>query len=71
MRNKFIFILGTIFFVPSILGITCSVIIPCYYGHFKYLPELLEALCQQTELPDEVVISISEANKIPALKLKF
>lgn len=45
-----------------------SVIIPCSYKHAQHLPELLHMLEQQTVLPDEVVISLSEVNKVePAL----
>ncbi len=40
--------------------LTTSVIIPCHYDHFCLIPELLNTLEQQTVLPDEVVISISE-----------
>jgi len=41
-----------------------SVIIPCYYRHAQYLYSLLQLLQNQTTLPDEVVISISECDKI-------
>src|SRR5579872_1475277 len=41
-----------------------SLIIPCYYGHAKFLHKLLEIYEQQTVLPDEVVIALSEINKI-------
>ena len=52
--------------------VTTSVIIPCFYGHFKHLDELMNALCNQTVLPDEVVISLSEIDKLnPALIKKF
>lgn len=47
-----------------------SVIVPCYYGHFKYLAELMDALTLQTRLPDEVVISLSEVEKIPTPDLQ-
>lgn len=43
---------------------TVSVIVPCYYKHFGLLPELLKNISSQTELPDEVVISVSECEKI-------
>jgi len=45
-------------------GVTVSVIVPCYYKHFKNIPELLDNLSCQSQLPDEVVISLSEANKV-------
>lgn len=41
-----------------------SYIIPCYWGHFKHLQGLLDVLCKQTVLPDEVVISLSEIQKL-------
>lgn len=46
---------------------TVSVIVPCHYKHFERLPELLQHLSMQTVLPDEVVISLSEAHKIDFL----
>jgi len=44
-----------------------SVIIPCYYGHAKHLYALLRILENQTLLPDEVVISLSESHKVPPI----
>lgn len=49
---------------------TVSVIVPCCYKHFHLVPELLEAISIQTKLPDEVVISISESEKIPVDQIK-
>lgn len=43
---------------------TVSVIVPCYYKHFYLIPELLNAISRQTKLPDDVVISVSESEKI-------
>ena len=43
---------------------TVSVIVPCYYKHFGLLPELLENISLQSVLPEEVVISVSECDKI-------
>jgi cellulose synthase/poly-beta-1,6-N-acetylglucosamine synthase-like glycosyltransferase len=40
-----------------------AVIIPCYHGHFKFLENLLNEYTKQTKLPDQIVISISEADK--------
>lgn len=48
----------------QVLASTVSVVIPCYYKHFKHVPELLASLCLQTALPNEVVISLSEADKL-------
>lgn len=42
-----------------------SIIVPCYYKHFDYIFELLTHLQNQTILPDEVVVSLSECNKVP------
>lgn len=50
-------------------NLTTSVIIPCYWGHFKYLEELLDLLTKQTILPNEVIISLSEINKITQQQL--
>lgn len=41
-----------------------SVIVPCHPKHAKYLYELLKAYEKQTNLPDEVVISISEVSQV-------
>lgn len=61
---KYIFSL-ILFFSCALLGADkVSVIVPCYYGHFHCLPGLLKTLSCQTSLPDEVVISLSEANKV-------
>ncbi len=46
-------------------GLKTSVVIPCYYGHFKHLPEILDCYVHQTVLPDEVIISLSEVDRIP------
>lgn len=43
---------------------TISVIIPCHYVHFKHIPELLSHIQQQTLVPNEVIISLSEEDKI-------
>jgi glycosyltransferase involved in cell wall biosynthesis len=41
-----------------------SIIVPCHSTHAKYLPDLLCHLKNQTVLPDEVVIAISDADSI-------
>ncbi len=51
------------------ISLKTSVIVPCYYGHFKHIEELLHYLEKQTVLPDEVVISLSEINKVPIAQL--
>ncbi|MEC7839965.1 MAG: glycosyltransferase [Chlamydiota bacterium] len=45
-------------------GISVSVIVPCYYKHFEHIPQLLEHLSNQSQIPDEVVISLSEAYRV-------
>jgi hypothetical protein len=44
--------------------VTTSVIIPCYYKHASLLYALLTVYEQQTRLPDEVVISLSQAHLV-------
>jgi glycosyltransferase involved in cell wall biosynthesis len=41
---------------------TVSVVIPCERSHIQFLPELLNALKNQSVIPTEVVISISSTN---------
>lgn len=41
-----------------------SVIVPCVYRHFFWLSGLLESYENQTVKPDEVVISLSEVEKL-------
>lgn len=43
---------------------TISVIIPCVYKHAQYLHSLLQRLEQQTVMPNEVIISLSECHKV-------
>jgi hypothetical protein len=49
--------------------LTISVIVPCSYKHFIFLEELLNYYEIQTRLPDEIVISISEIDKIDKIFL--
>ncbi len=57
----FLFILSFLRFeLAAECGLTAGVAIPCYYKHFRYLPSLLESLTQQTRLPEQVVISLSQ-----------
>jgi hypothetical protein len=42
-----------------------SLIIPCYPKHAPLLYPLLKIYTKQARLPDEVVISLSEINKVP------
>jgi glycosyltransferase involved in cell wall biosynthesis len=43
---------------------TVSVIIPAYWGHARFLENLLVLLAHQTRVPDEVVISLSDIEKV-------
>jgi hypothetical protein len=43
---------------------TTSVIIPCVAKHFKHLSKLLTAYENQTYLPDQIVISLSEIEQL-------
>ncbi len=43
---------------------TTSIIIPCHYKHAIWLPSLLDTFAQQTVLPNEIVISLSEYTKV-------
>lgn len=45
-------------------GLSISVAVPCYYRHFCYLEGLLAALEQQTHLPDEVIVSLSQVEHL-------
>jgi hypothetical protein len=42
-----------------------SIIIPCHYKHAEHLNEALEKYAAQTAIPDEVVVSLSEAQLVP------
>ena len=53
------------------INLKVSVIIPCYHGHFQHLKPLLELYCNQTIIPEEIVISLSEANKVPQTELAY
>ncbi len=50
--------------ISSLYGLTTSIIVPCYPGHAKYIPALIEYYNNQTVLPDEMIFSFSEAWKI-------
>lgn len=59
----------TLFFIANLCikseaKLKMSLIVPCHPKHVRHLDELLKAYEKQTLLPDEVVISISEANQI-------
>lgn len=44
------------------MQITISVVVPCYPPHQKYISTLIEQLNNQTVLPDEIIIALSETN---------
>jgi len=41
-----------------------SVVIPCIFFHFKHIPDLLNLYKNQTLNPDEIIISVTESDKI-------
>ena len=47
-----------------------SLVIPCAYEHFKFLESLIKEILKQTLLPNEIVISLSESDKILPSVLK-
>jgi hypothetical protein len=72
-RYVFITLLMHFFWVQSVYSlqklskprsITTSIIIPCHWKHAPLLKEALQAYAQQTVLPQEVVISLSEVSKV-------
>ncbi len=44
--------------------VTTSIIIPCHYKHAVLLKEALQGYAKQTELPNEVIVSLSEIDKV-------
>ncbi len=59
------YMLGALFFFPLVVwGLTASVAIPCYYKHFPYLTDLLQHLAHQTQVPEEVVIALSQVEEL-------
>lgn len=50
---------------PSAIHLKTSLIIPCYYKHAPRLYSLLRMYENQTKLPDEVIISLSEVDLVP------
>ncbi len=71
--RKHIFIFTSLVYCSHAFGnfhARCSVAIPCYWKHFKYLPDVLESLSRQTLLPAEVVIACSEIEKVDPSALR-
>lgn len=54
---------------PKPRKIRTSVVIPCHYEHASLALEALEAYAAQTVLPDEVVISLSEVERVDPLTM--
>lgn len=63
---KKLLIISCIFLYSPLIGsrLKTSIIIPCHYRHAIHLDELLKLYERQTVLPDEVVISLSESDKV-------
>lgn len=55
---------------PVSSSLKVSVIIPCHYKHAEYLPSLLKMFAEQTILPQEVIISLSECAKVDEYIIK-
>ena len=51
-------------------NIVTSIIIPCHYKHAQHLYALLQMFEHQTELPSEIVISMSEVHRVPGAILE-
>lgn len=44
-----------------------SIIVPCHPKHLRYLPEVFRTFEEQTVLPEEIVVAISEADRVKEL----
>lgn len=71
MRNFFLFLFLSFFCslqafekLPLPKQMSLSVIVPCHSKHAKFLPKLIEAYAEGTVLPDEIVISLSGADRV-------
>lgn len=72
MKKRFIatficLITSSLAFLPErgqSISLTTSIIIPCAAQHFSHLKPLLEQLARQTILPEEVVVSLSQTEKL-------
>ncbi len=51
---------------PEALNLKTSILIPCYYKHFQFIPDLLKCYAEQTVTPNEVVISLQQYKLVPA-----
>ncbi len=50
---------------PEALNLKTSILVPCHYKHFQFIPDLLKCYAEQTVTPDEVVISLQQYHLIP------
>ena len=50
--------------------LSTTVIIPCHHLHAQFLHDVLLSYTYQTVLPDEIVISLSETDKIPKILIE-
>lgn len=60
----YLFLLSFLLIIDSLRALTTSVIIPCHPDHVQYLESLLISYRDQTVLPDEIIISLSQAHTI-------
>ena len=68
LKKYLILKFALVFFIfCDLQGAGISIIIPCVYKHACYLQNLLEHYKNQTLLPDEIIISLSESDKIDPL----
>jgi len=66
-KNLFKILILLPVFTGALYCKTTSIIIPCHYKHAPHLKELLIAYEHQTILPNEIVISLSNANQAPEI----
>ncbi len=67
---RFFYCLQWFFFLQLAAVEMVSIIIPCHPAHFPLLEELLTAYATQSVVPQEIVVSLSECEKIaPALRM--
>lgn len=64
MIRLYIFLLVISHFAIEAKNLKTSLIIPCTYKHAHLLYPLLKLYERQTVLPDEVIVSLSEANQV-------
>ena len=64
MQSFYAMLLTLFLASASLPALTTSLIIPCHYKHAQHLHALLKAYEKQTVMPDEVVVAISEFNKV-------